>query len=97
MVVGNSKSTQLTEYFDSSSEAYAEKTDLAMPCHQGGYATTDDAGASSHCQMLCAAIGHVVVSSEIAGISPTFTSGYPSVEAYSFISIQLNIVQQPPK
>ena len=59
MAIGSGKST---EYFDNSSEFQAEKTDLAMPCHQGGNAATDDVSTSNHCQMLCAAIGHVVVS-----------------------------------
>ena len=94
MALGNGKST---EYSDNSSESQAEKTDLAMPCHQSGNAATDDVSTSNHCQMLCAAIGHVVVSTEVVDISPTFTSGYPSIEAHSLISTQLTIEQQPPK
>jgi hypothetical protein len=97
MAIGNGKSTQSTDYFDNSSESQAEKTDLAMPCHQGGNAATDDVSTSNHCKMLCAAIGHVVVSTEVVDISPTFNSGYPSIEAHGLISTQLTIEQQPPK
>ena len=97
MAIGNGKSTQSTDYFDNSSESQAEKTDLAMPCHQGGNAATDDVSTSNHCKMLCAAIGHVVVSTEVVDISPTFNSGYPPTQAYSLISTQLNVEQQPPK
>jgi len=97
MAMGTSESQQSTDYFDGSYEAQGKKTELGMPCHQGSAVTTDDANSSNHCQMLCAAIGHVVVSTEAADKSPAFHRSYPHIQAHSLFSTQLNVEQQPPK
>lgn len=97
-ISGSDGTSEMAILYSASDDQQHDQTMAqTMPCHQASSSSADGVNTAALCKIFCAAVGHAMLSLELAEMSSSFSHNYPHSKAISLVSTQLNVEQQPPK